>query len=286
MSTQIKRIKEHIGATVRVERSGLCSPEVAAAVLDVLEERGVLVFPGINLTDEEQVAFTDALGDRVNFKNGSLGVQHESAQNISGQGIYQVTLDPKLNQHPEYVHGTFFWHMDGMPVHDIPPPKATLLTARRLAAKGGQTQFASTAAAYEALPEEERASLEDLRVVHSIYWAVLPTLDTEEEHAKARRAEVTRERPLVWTQSSGRKSMIIGHTADHIVGWPVPEGRALLERLMEWSAQPDFVYSHKWEEGDLVIWNNSGVLHRVIPYDRNSGRLMHRTSLAGVESIA
>ena len=286
MSTQIKRIKEHIGATVLVERSGLCSPEVTAAVLDVLEERGVLVFPGINLTDEEQVAFTDALGDRVNFKNGSLGVQHESAQNISGQGIYQVTLDPKLNQHPEYVHGTFFWHMDGMPVHDIPPPKATLLTARRLAAKGGQTQFASTAAAYEALPEEERASLEDLRVVHSIYWAVLPTLDTEEEHAKARRAEVTRERPLVWTQSSGRKSMIIGHTADHIVGWPVHEGRALLERLMEWSAQPDFVYSHEWEEGDLVIWNNSGVLHRVIPYDRNSGRLMHRTSLAGVESIA
>ena len=285
MSIEIKPIKKHIGATVHVDRADLTKPEVSTAVLDAVEERGVLVFPRINLTDEEQIAFTDSLGERVNFKNGSLGAQHQSAQNISAQGIYKVTLDP-VNQHPEYVLGTFFWHMDGMPVQDIPPPKATLLTARRLSAKGGQTQFASTAAAYAALPAEEKAAIENLRVVHSIYAAVLPTLDTEEEHAKSRKTEVKRERPLVWTQSTGRKSLIIGHTADRIVGWPVPEGRALLERLMEWSAQPEFMYSHEWQNGDLVIWNNSGVLHRVIPYDRNSGRMMHRTSLAGVEAIA
>ncbi len=284
MSIEIKPIKKHIGATVHVGRADLNKPEVSRAVLDALEERGVLVFPRIKLTDEEQIAFTDSLGDRVNFRTGMLGA-HRSAQAISAQGIYKVTLDP-VNQHPEYVLGTFFWHMDGMPVHDIPPPKATLLTARRLSAKGGQTQFASTAAAYEALPDEEKSLIDNLRVVHSIYAAVLPTLDTEEEHAKSRQSEVKRERPLVWTQSSGRKSLIIGHTADRIVGWPVSEGRALLERLMEWSAQPDFMYSHQWQEGDLVIWNNSGVLHRVIPYARDSGRMMHRTSLAGVEAIA
>ena len=271
---EIRPIKKHIGATVHINRADLNKPQVITAVLDAIEERGVLVFPRINLTDEEQIAFTDNLGERVDFKNAMT------------EGIYQITLDPKLNQRPEYVFGTFFWHMDGMPVHDIPPPKATLLSARRLSSKGGQTQFASTAAAYEALPKEEKAQIDQLRVLHSKYAAVLPTLDTEEEHAKSRQSEVRRERPLVWTQSSGRKSLIIGHTADRIVGWPVPEGRALLERLMEWSAQPDFMYSHEWQEGDLVIWNNSGVLHRVIPYDRNSGRMMHRTSLAGVEAIA
>lgn len=281
MSIEIKPIKKHVGSSVHLDRTDLGKPEVTATVLDAVEDRGVLVFPRINLTDEEQIAFTDSLGERINFKNGSLG-----AQKAGAGGIYKVTLDPKLNQHPEYVLGTFFWHMDGMPVVDIPPPKATLLSARRVARKGGQTQFASTAAAYEALPDEEKAMLDTLRVVHSIYHAVLPTLDTEEEHAKSRQAEVRRERPLVWRQSNGRKSMIIGHTADRIVGWPVPEGRALLERLMEWSAQPDFMYSHQWEEGDLVIWNNSGVLHRVIPYDRESGRMMHRTSLAGVDAIA
>jgi alpha-ketoglutarate-dependent taurine dioxygenase len=280
MSIEIKPIKQHIGATVHIDRTALNTPEVIAAVLDAVEERGVLVFPRINLTDEEQITFTEGLGERVSFKNGSLGASR------SAQGIYQVTLDPKVNPHPEYVLGTFFWHMDGMPVHDIPPPKATLLAARRLSSRGGQTQFASTAAAYEALPEREKAEINELRVLHSIYAAVLPTLDSEEEHSKSRQSDVKRERPLVWTQRSGRKSMIIGHTADRIVGWPVPEGRALLERLMEWSAQPDFTYSHEWKVGDLVIWNNSGVLHRVIPYDRNSGRMMHRTSLAGVEAIA
>ena len=281
---EIKPIKHHIGATVHVGRENLNKPEVTNAVLEAVESRGVLVFPRISLTDEEQIAFTDSLGERVNFRNGALGA-HNSGKNINSQGIYKVTLDP-VNEHPEYVLGTFFWHMDGMPVHDIPPPKATLLTARRLSARGGQTQFASTAAAYDALPDEEKAAIDKLRVVHSIYAAVLPTLDTEEDYEKSRKSEVKRERPLVWTQSSGRKSLIIGHTADRIVGWPAPEGRALLERLMEWSAQPDFMYSHQWQEGDLVIWNNSGVLHRVIPYGRNSGRMMHRTSLAGVEAIA
>ena len=155
MSVDIRPIKKHIGATVHVGRADLNKPEVVRAVLDALEERGVLVFPRINLTDEEQIAFTDSLGDRVNFRTGTLGV-HRSAQAISAQGIYHVTLDPKINQHPEYVFGTFFWHMDGMPVHDIPPPKATLLSARRLSSKGGQTQFASTAAAYEALPGRRR----------------------------------------------------------------------------------------------------------------------------------
>jgi alpha-ketoglutarate-dependent taurine dioxygenase len=282
VSIEIKPIKAHIGATVHVGRSELNKPEVVRAILEAVEERGVLVFPRINLTDEEQIAFTDSLGDRINFNAGS----RDAPSWEGAPPIYKVTLDPKVTHHPEYVYGTFFWHMDGMPVHDIPPPKATLLSARQVAPKGGQTQFASTVAAYEALPEDEKAVIENLRVVHSMYAAVLPTLDTEEEHVSTRQREVKRERPLVWKQSSGRKSMIIGHTADRIVGWPVPEGRALLERLMEWSAQPDFVYSHDWNEGDLVISNNSGVLHRVIPYARDSGRLMHRTSLAGVEAIA
>jgi alpha-ketoglutarate-dependent taurine dioxygenase len=282
MSIEIKPIKKHIGATVRVERAELNKPEVTRAILEAVEDRGVLVFPRINLTDEEQIAFTDSLGDRINFNAGSA----DAPSWQDAPAIYKVTLDPQVTNHPEYVYGTFFWHMDGMPVHDMPPPKATLLSARRLAAKGGQTQFASTAAAYEALPDEEKVSIEKLRVVHSMYAAVLPTLDTEEEHASTRQREVRRERPLVWRQSSGRKSLIIGHTADRIVGWPVAEGRALLERLMEWSAQPDFMYSHQWEQGDLVMSNNTGVLHRVIPYARDSGRLMHRTSLAGVEAIA
>ena len=80
--------------------------------------------------------------------------------------------------------------------------------------------------------------------------------------------------------------MLIGYTASHIVGMPYPDGRALLARLLEWAGQRQFVYTHQWQPGDLVIWNNCGTLHRVVPYARDSGRTMHRTSLAGVEEVA
>jgi alpha-ketoglutarate-dependent taurine dioxygenase len=280
MSISIEPIKPRIGATVRVDRANLYEAEVARSCLEALEERGVLIFPRLGLNDEEQLAFTDRLGKRQKFADTVPGSKS------AAPGIYKVTLDPAINDRPEYVLGTYFWHMDGMPVAEIPPPKATLLSARRVAPKGGQTEFASTTAAYESLSAEEKADIEKLRVVHSVYAAVQPTLFTEEEHARSRRSATERERPLVWTDAAGRKSLIIGHTADRIVGMSIPEGRALLERLMEWAAQPDFKYRHQWQEGDLVIWHNSGVLHRAIPYDRNSGRVMHRTSLAGTETIS
>jgi alpha-ketoglutarate-dependent taurine dioxygenase len=73
---------------------------------------------------------------------------------------------------------------------------------------------------------------------------------------------------------------------ESIVGMDLVEGRALISRLLEWATQPEFKYRHQWSEGDLVIWKNLGALHRVIPYDVRSGRLMHRTSLANVKVAA
>ena len=279
MSIRIEPIKPAIGAIVHVDRSALLSDEVIRLCLEALEERVVLAFPRLGLTDEEQLAFTDRLGTRIKFAGTAPGSR-------GSEPIYQVTLDPKINNRPEYVLGTFFWHMDGMPVAEIPPPKATLLSARRVSPKGGQTEFASTSAAYEALSDEEKKEIEGLRVIHSTYAGVRPTLFTLEEHARSSKDSGERERPLVWTQSNGRKSLIIGNTADRVVGMSVSEGRALLTRLLEWTVQPAFKYRHQWEEGDFVVWNNSGALHRVIPYDANSGRMMHRTSLAGVEQVA
>lgn len=276
MAIQVTDIKPLIGSVVHIDRSQLLSDEVAKLTLQLLEDRGVVVFPRINASDEEQVAFTDKLGTRVNFTSNVPG---------GGSDVYKITLDPKLNPEPEYVQGTFFWHMDGL-ISKIPPPKATLLSARRVSAKGGQTQFASTMQAYEHLPAAEKEELETLRVVHGMRAALRGVTDapTQEELARWARSP-DEEHPLVWKQRSGRKTMLIGYTASHIPNMPYPDGRALLARLLEWAGQKEFVYSHQWEVGDLVIWNNCSTLHRVIPYDRNSGRTMHRTSLAGVEQV-
>jgi alpha-ketoglutarate-dependent taurine dioxygenase len=176
-----------------------------------------------------------------------------------------------------------FWHMDGI-VSDIAPPKFTLLSCRQPPDKGGQTEFANTYAAWEALPDEEKAELDGLRVVHNLIAGLRGILDPDEIDPAKR--EMNHEHPLVWTHESGRKSLLIGHHADYIVDMPKPQGRALLTRLLEWAGQPEFSCRHTWQRGDFAIWDNTGALHRALPYSDDSGRRMHRTTVAGCETIA
>ncbi len=276
MALNVETIKPEIGAIVHVGRPEIFDKSDAQEYLDLLEKHGALIFPELNLTDEEQLRFTDKLGSRVNFTKSVTGGSPES-------DVYQITLDKALNYEPEYVYGTFFWHLDGI-TSAIAPPKASILSCRNTAPKGGQTQFCNTYAAYDALPEEEKAEIEGLRVVHSVVAAVREVAKPEELDPIKR--GFTHEHPLVWTHKSGRKSLLVGYTADYVVGMSKPAGRALLARLLEWTGQPRFTYSHNWKVGDLAIWDNTGALHRVIPYDDDSGRKMHRTSLAGYEAVA
>lgn len=283
MSTvQIENVKPHIGGIVHVTKEHLLDDATIAAVREALEDRGVLVFPRINLTDKEQLALTDKLGTRVNFTKKAPG---------SGAGddpdVYAITLDKKINTQPEYVLGTFFWHIDGVTINQ-PLPKATLLTARKLSPVGGQTEFASTYAAYANLPEVDKNAIESLKVVHRMEASMRPVFDdlSEENLAKWRGMSEVMVHPLVWTHASGRKSLVIGSHADSILGQPIAHGRSLLVRLQEWAAQPAFSYRHYWSEGDLVIWDNCGCMHRVVPYDESSGRRMHRTTIAGEERVS
>lgn len=265
---EFEPIKPSIGAIVRAEREALFDPEVVRQCREALEDRVMLLFPQVHFTNEEQLAFTDLLGQRQNL---SLN---------SADDVHQVTLDRKINPATEYTLGTFFYHMDGMTT-DGEPPFATLLSARRVAAHGGQTEFANTSAAFEALSPEEQAEYEQLRVVHTIDASLRVIADAIPERHKARLGYgMNSERPLVHTRSNGTKSLLVGATADTVVGMEVPHGRALLARLQEWAGQPAFSYRHHWQEGDFVIWVNTAALHRVIPYAADSGRMMHRTSVA------
>jgi alpha-ketoglutarate-dependent taurine dioxygenase len=234
----------------------------------------------LQLTDAEQVAFTDKLGKRGSYTQKAPG------NDVSEKDVYTVTLDKKINSQPEYVLGTFFWHIDGVTM-DQPLPKATLLTARTVAPMGGQTEFASTYAAYENLSDAEKRAVEPLRVVHRLEASMRPVFEhlSEEALARWRGMSCTMIHPLVWTHGSGRKSLVVGTHADCVVDQSVAHGRSLLVRLQEWAAQPAFSYRHEWSEGDLVIWDNWGVMHRVVPYDENCGRRMHRTTIMGQERM-
>lgn len=273
MAIRYENVKPKIGAVVHATRQDLKDPEFARDCLDLLDERAVLVFPQLGLSDEEQIEFTDMLGIRSDFARRVPDKDGEESD------IYRVTLNPEVKEDTTYVLATYFWHMDGVTV-ESDPPKATLLSARKVAPEGGQTEFANTQAAYEALPEAEKAKLEGLRTINSVYSGVRPLLDFSVTPENWGGMPVSAEQKLVHTHESGKKSFIMGVQVEQIIGMDLVEARALISRLMEWCTQPDFKYRHEWKEGDLVLWKNLSAMHRVIPYTAESGRMMHRTSLA------
>ena len=254
----------------------LVDPTRAAECQALLDAHGVLVYRDAHIGDADLLAFSAMLGTVVIPRMGGLADQ---------PGVDVISLDPAESPLAAYRRGTVFWHLDG--TMDDLPQKATLLTALVVADEGGDTEFANTYAAYAALSESEKADLADLRVVHSFTAAQLRTTPEPTEEERADWALVpSREHPLVWRRRDGRRSLLIGATADHIVGWPGDESRALLDRLLRWVTQPRFVLRHHWHRGDLVVWDNTGLLHRAIPYEASSHRLLHRTTLTGEEAVA
>ena len=267
-----------IGAEVTgIEQEALLQDEsIVAAVMDALEENGVLVFRDLDLDPETQVAFCQRIGE-LDYSEG----HHPVA------GIYRVTRDSTKNSSAEYLKGTFHWHIDGCtPLHGEPPQKASVLSAKAVAESGGETQFASTYAAYDALTDDEKEHFASLRVLHSLEASqrlVYP--DPTPEQVQGWRARPTSVHPLVWTHESGRKSLLISAHADHILGMEPKESRALLDQLMHRATKDELVYSHHWSVGDTVIWDNTGVMHRATPYPAGSPREMLRTNIFGSEPI-
>lgn len=266
---EIRNIDGVIGAQVLGNKADLLSGEKTTAIREALEARGVLVFPRVNFSDEEQLAFTKTLGTM--------------AKEITGEEIYKITMDVSQNKQASYIKGAFYWHIDG--TMSDRPILASMLSAKVLAPVGGDTEFCNTYAAYEALPEDERAKLDGLRVVHTVQAAQLyvqpePSADEYAAWRKIGRNEL----PLVWKHASGRKSLVLGSTSDYVVGMDPEESRALLVRLRDWCTRPEFVYTHKWTLGDTVMWDNTGTMHRATTYALDSGRMMHRTKLEGEEA--
>lgn len=263
------QLSPRIGSEIGIDRETLLSGAEAKEIRRLLEARGVLVFRRLDLDDRAQVQFARTLGEVED-----RGEDH----------IFKVSLDTNENAKAIYLKGTFDWHIDG--TTDDVPTLATMLTAKRLAPVGGQTEFANTHAAYEDLPEADKRRFDKLRVVHTLESSqrrVEPNPSPELEALWHTYPSKTH--PLVWTHRNGRKSLVAGTTTSHIEGMSKEEGKALLDEIEDWITQPRFVYRHEWSLGDLVLWDNTGVMHRALYYAEDSGRLMHRTTLIGEEPL-
>ncbi|MGB8363534.1 MAG: TauD/TfdA dioxygenase family protein [Rhizomicrobium sp.] len=265
-------IKPKIGSRILNSKKELLSGALAGELCELIEQRGVLVFPEIHFTDEEQIAFTKTLGKFL--------------PEIQGEEVYKISLDKSLNRKStEYLKGSLYWHIDG--TMNKVPIGAAILSMKVLPTWGGNTEFCNTYAAYDALPEEKKKQIDKLRVVHSMWNSQLyhtpePTLAQLEEWMAMGEVEL----PIVWKHRSGRKSLVLGCTAQYVVGMEPKESAKLLHGLREWATSAPFHYAHVWKVGDTVMWDNTGTMHRAMAYDPDCGRLLHRTKTAGTEPIS
>jgi alpha-ketoglutarate-dependent taurine dioxygenase len=268
-------LRPRIGSELKADAETLLEGSHTQEIRELLVKRGVIIARGMDLDDTQQRAFTRSLG---NLRLGTVRKEGE-------EGLMKVTMDKKVNpEYAEFFPGTFFWHMDG--TYDAIPPFATVLTPRVLSPEGGQTEFANTYAAFEDLPKDEQQYLQTLQVVHTMQAALFPAFpqatvqDVQTWFSYPRRTH-----PLVWQHKSSRKSLVLSTSASHIVGMHPVDSRALLDRLMAHATQQQYVYRHQWRMGDLLIWDNTGTMHRVLPYEATCGRELHRFTLNGEEPI-
>ena len=195
--------------------------------------------------------------------------------------IHYISNQDSFPDGRRYIPGEG-WHTDHS--NDVRPPKATVLHAVTLPSTGGDTEFANMAAAYEALPEATRRRLDDLKAIH-VYQSSHSTrqLMSLPSAAKERVPNAVLH-PIARTHpESGRKSLYINPIRiEGILGLDHKEALPLLDLLLEHATQSRFIYRHRWEPGDLVMWDNRCMLHKANgDYDMNEMRYLYRVMLKG-----
>ena len=280
MEMTILPLGDHIGAEVRgIDVASPHGEETFAQLRRALYGHSVLVFHDQDISDEQQVAFTRGFGrlqtTLASDPYGGGGFINRIA-NVDEEG----RLIRPRDKRSLYQAGNMLWHSDGS--FKAVPLRASMLSARVVPPRGGETEYASLRAAYAALPQHRKDQLEGLVAEHSMAHSraqIAPGLLTE---AFRKETPPVRHVLVRTVPELGEKALYVGSYASHIIGWEREKGRALLEELLEWATQPKFVYRHQWETNDLVMWDNRTCLHRGRPWDNAVyKRIMHRTTLAG-----
>jgi alpha-ketoglutarate-dependent taurine dioxygenase len=277
MSLTIEKL-EPFGAVITTDIEELLgSPTAGAEVMAALGENKVLIFKGLELDDATQLEFTSTLGEVI--------VRKSQGWSDEFPGIYRVALDPAANSEM-YVKGAWDWHIDGATTNGF-PPRATMLSCHQPpTGEGGETEFVNTYAAYDMLTDDEKEFFSSVEVLHKVRpetYTHKPKVSDADRERLEREPEM--KHPVVWTHTDGRKSLVLGITVSHIEGMPYDEGRKIMFDLLDRVTQPEHILQHTWSLNDVVVWDNTGTMHRGRPFTEESGRDMHRTTIVGEELI-
>jgi len=274
---------QFVGEVSGVDLAQPLSPADVAAIEAGMDRYAVLVFHDQPFTDQQQIAFSQNFGPLEPERGGNVTKPQDLrlAQgmiDVSNLGKDGKPL-PKDGRQHLFNLGNMLWHSDSS--FRATPAKYSLLSARSVNPKGGDTEFADMRAAYDALDAETQAEVEDLVCEHSLIYSrgLLGISDfSDEERVMFRPVQqrLVRTHPV-----SGRKSLYLSSHAGGIIGRPMPEARVFLRDLNEHATQPTFVYVHKWKLYDFVMWDNRQVMHRGRRFDVTQPRDMRRTTIAG-----
>lgn len=281
MALHVRRLTPVFGAEITgVDLARPMDDRSFAAVEEAFETFSVLVFPGQALDDDSQIAFSRRFGElektHAHVANNHTNKPVSVISNLDPNGKLMSADDPRV----QFRIGQRNWHSDSS--FKRVPSKASLLHARLLPPDGGETEFASLRAAYDALPEDGKRRLEGMVAIHHYANSrrgmnIKISTDEEDKRFPPVPQAVIRSNPV-----NGRKALFVGSHASHIRDMPEDEGRALLAELLEFATRRDFVYRHTWQTGDLVMYDNRAVLHRARPYAiTEHPRILHRTTVAG-----
>jgi taurine dioxygenase len=272
---EIRPLGEHTASEVRgIDLTRPVDADTRTVLNKTFVERSVLVVRDQHLEPKQVVAAVELFGDIFRQQNTRFSIE-------GCPEIHYVSNDDSWPDGRRYIPGDG-WHTDHS--NAAKPPKATVLHAVELPSKGGDTQYANTAAAYEGLPDKLRLRIAPLMGIH-VYQSThsarqLMSLSSADKE----RVPNATLHPIVRTHSeSGRPAIYINPIRiEGILGLDHKEALPLLDELLEHTTQEKFQYRHKWQAGDLVLWDNRCLLHKANgDYDMKERRYLYRVMLQG-----
>lgn len=285
MAMQIRQLGPgFVGEVSGLDLTKPLPAEDIAAIHAGMDQYRVLIFHGQGFTDEQQLAFTQSLGPletAVGFNLRKPGDQRLASPHFAD--VSNLDADGKIYKRDDrrwqFAIGNRLWHSDSS--FKVIPARYSLLHARALPSKGGNTEFADMRQAWESFDQETKDICEPLICEHSQMYSRAKLGFTEFSPEERERFKPVLQRLVRVHPSTGKKSIYLSSHAGKIVGWPEPEAKAFLMDLTERATQRELTYSHKWAVGDLVMWDNQATMHRARPFPANEPRDVRRTTLMG-----
>jgi alpha-ketoglutarate-dependent 2,4-dichlorophenoxyacetate dioxygenase len=248
------------------------------AISDAIDRYAVLVLRDQELDDERQLSFARHFGEIEAPRSARPGTRRRLRPEVSDISNLDENDRLRAADDPRRFDqlGNRLWHTDGS--FRRVPAALSMLYAHKVPSSGGETEFADLRAAWDALPEKTKAEVEDLVALHDIAYSRSQIGFTELLFGEREVLPPVPQRLVRVHPGSKRKTLYVAAHASHIVGRPVPEGRLLLRDLIEFATQRQFVHSHIWRKGDLVIWDNRCTMHRGRPFDESETRDLRRVT--------